>query len=72
MKFKNVQKCYIVGYLFLVMTTLVEIILFYNLFNIHTIEKFMIVSATVFLFNFAIWFVALKYQTIKEHFKGDN
>lgn len=72
MKLNTVQKCQTVGYLFLTVATLVEIILFYNLFSISTFGKFVAVVATSLVFNFAIWFVALKYQTLKEHLEGGD
>lgn len=72
MKLNTVQKCHVVGYLFLIVATLVEIVLFYNLFSISTFGKFVAVVVTSVVFNFAIWFVALKYQTLKEHLEGDE
>lgn len=65
MKFNSIQKCQLIGYLFLVAITLVEIVLFCNILNVDSIGRKIAASIIIITFNSSVWIFALKYQTIK-------
>ena len=63
--FSSIQKCQLIGYLFLISITSVESILFCNILNVNSIERIMAVVIIAAIFNLSIWYFAAKYQTIK-------
>lgn len=65
MKFNTIQKCQLVGYLFLIAITIVEIILLCNILGVSATGRIIATIAMVSIFNFSIWSFALKYQIIK-------
>lgn len=70
MKFNTVTKCRLVGYGFFVAITILEIILFCNIFNIGLLiswGKVFGIIITTTIFNTALWWFAIRYQITKEH-----
>lgn len=66
MKFNAMQKCQLVGYLFLIAITIVEIILLCNILGVSTTGRIIATIVMISIFNFSIWSFALKYQIIKK------
>lgn len=60
--------CRFVGYTFLTMATLVEIIMFCTMFNIDATHwgKLLAIILTPIVFNASIWGVAIFYHKVKE------
>ena len=60
--------CRLVGYTFLTMITLVEIVMFCIVFNVDTTHwgKLFAIILTPIVFNAAIWGVAIFYHKVKE------
>lgn len=65
---KNLLKCNILGYAFLAMVTLIEGLLLICVVGstYHTLPFYFIFGATVFVFNAAIWFFAMKYNNTRQ------
>lgn len=65
---KTITKCRFVGYTFLIMATLVEIIMFCTMFSIDTQQwsKLLVIILTPIVFNASIWGVAIFYHKVKE------
>ena len=69
MKLDTPKHCKIIGFSFLGVMTIIEIILFGSLFDAFTTHwgKIVAIACTVIIFNLAIWFFALKYHETSEH-----
>lgn len=65
---KIITICRLVGYIFLATVTLLEIIMFYTMFNIDTTHwgKLLAIILTPIVFNASIWGVAIFYHKVKE------
>ncbi len=74
MKLNTPKNCKIVGASFLGVMTIIEILLFGNLFDAFTTNwgKIVAVACTVLVFNLAIWFFALKYHETSENVNNNN
>jgi len=60
--------CRLVGYAFLAIATLVEIIMFYTMFNVEAAHwgKLLAVILTPVVFNISIWGIAIFYYKVKK------
>jgi len=68
MKLNITQKCQVIGTLFLVAVTFVEIMLFLSIFDTSMFGgKGYAIIGTVIIFNIAIWIFGIEYHAIKEH-----
>ena len=65
---KTITKCRLVGYTFLAIATLVEIIMFYTIFNVGAAHwgKLLAVILTPVVFNASIWGIAIFYHKVKQ------
>ena len=64
----NTRKSQVIGYLFLIGATVLEIVLFCNIFdtelnNVEIISTILIPT----VFNFAIWCLAITYNKTRDH-----
>lgn len=66
--------CKAVGYLFLTLVTLVEIIVLCNIFNIdeHSITRTAAISATAIIFNSILWWFSHLYHKTKNTLETDT
>ncbi len=69
MKLDTPKNCKIIGFSFLGVMTIIEIILFGSLFGAFITHwgKIIAIACTVIVFNVAIWFFALKYHETSEN-----
>jgi len=64
----NTQKSQVIGYLFLVAATMLEICVLKTICNVDLYTGKMITMAiTPVIFNFTIWCLAIRYHMTKEH-----
>lgn len=64
----TITMCRLVGYIFLTIVTLVEILIFCVLFNIDATHwsKFLAIILIPIIFNVSIWGIAIFYHKVKE------
>ena len=61
-------KCHLVGYTFLTIVTLVEIVMFCTMFHIDgsSIGKLAAAVITPIIFNISVWILAILYYKVKQ------
>lgn len=66
MNIKDTQKTQLIGYLFLIGVTCLEVVVFKNIFGIGLfVPKMIGVILTPALFNLTIWCIAIRYHRTK-------
>lgn len=63
----RITKCRLVGYSFLTIVTIVEIVMFCTMFNIdgNSIGKLIATIITPIVFNISVWILAILYYKVK-------
>lgn len=74
MNVNSTQSCKTVGWGFLAIATIIEIVLLCLLFNTFTEHwfKLAMVAGTVIVFNMATWFMAVEYKQTLENITHDK
>ncbi len=64
----RLTKCRIVGYTFLIIVTLVEIVMFCTMFHVNgdSIGKLAATIITPVVFNISVWILAILYYKVKQ------
>jgi len=69
----NTRKSQLIGYLFLIGATILEIILLTSIFDIELFSAKMLgIILTPATFNFAIWCLAIRYNMTREHCEKES